>query len=750
MKKITRREFIKVGATGVAALALNQGLSSLVNAQDPTPGGRSVSRTTGTPRHPVPSTCSMCPARCGIIGFLEDNILVKIEGNPQDPNSRGRLCAKGVAGIQYCYNADRLLYPLKRTGARGAGQWQRITWEQAYGELTTRLQAIKASGRPEELVYMGALDEPLVGRLMRAFGTPNALDERALHRANQERASELTWGARTGVNDVANARYILNFGANPYESHPNFVPLVQRLVGARLNGAKLVTFDPRLSNTAGKSDEWFAIQPGTDGLVALAMANVIMQLGLYDGDFLLGWTNYPVEKLAEHLRQYDLDTASAASGIKAGHIRRVAIEFATSLPATAISGGGVSQHANGVQNERAILLLNALVGNIDAKGGYCLPRAYALDEPSPKPPAPAKPSNLAPINQSLRLIRETKQKVGALVTYRHDPVYDHPDSALSATVLKDEGLIPYHVAIASYLTESAALADLILPAATYLESWGLYSMPAYDLVPFVGLQQPVIKPVGESLPMHNICLEMAKRIGGGMESYFKFSSIEAYLRTVVNQVEGLTQAGGLDYLKENGAWRDSAARPTYRAFARPGFKTPSGKLEIYSKQGGETPPLPDYQPIAAHNKLGDEFVLVTFQWNVHSGGLTANCMWLSEIAHDNPVWINKQVAEARGIKHGDRVKVTSASGTITTTAHVTNGIHPRVVAMGGSVGHWEAGRVAKGEPFKSNDPSTRLIWWGEKHGHGVHPYPLIPIGSDPIGGGQAWQDTKVTVSKDSH
>ncbi|MDO9066714.1 MAG: molybdopterin-dependent oxidoreductase, partial [Chloroflexota bacterium] len=365
--------------------------------------------------------------------------------------------------------------------------------------------------------YQGSLDEALVSRFLRAVGTPNALNETSLHRANKEKALELAWGVRGDLNDVAHATYILNFGSNPYESHALFVPFVQRIIEARQAGAKLITFDPRLSTTAGKSDEWFPIKPGTDGLVALAMANVIMQLGLHDADFLARWVNYPAVKLAEHLTQYSLEMAGAASGVKPAHIRRLAIEFATTRPATAISAGGVSLHANGVQNERAILLLNALTGNVDVRGGYCLPRTYGLEEPNPRPPAPTLPSSLSTIQQALPLIRDRQQKVGMLLTYRYDPVYGHPDSNLSAAVLKDESLIRYHVAVDSYLTESASLADLFLPAATYLESWNIHSMPAYELVPFVGLQQPVVEPAGESRPFHDICLELAKRVGGGME-----------------------------------------------------------------------------------------------------------------------------------------------------------------------------------------------------------------------------------------
>ncbi len=187
------------------------------------------------------------------------------------------------------------------------------------------------------------------------------------------------WGKSLDVNDVANTKYMLNFGCNVYESHTVYNSFVQRVIEGRVNnGAKLVTFDVRLSNTAGRSDEWFPIRPGTDGLVALAMANVIMREGLYDKEFIEKWTNVTVDQLKQHLARYTPEMAEKESGVPAADLVRIAREFATTKPATTISYRGVCAQYNGTQNERSVMLLNAITGNIDVKGG--LPAGHGKRE----------------------------------------------------------------------------------------------------------------------------------------------------------------------------------------------------------------------------------------------------------------------------------------------------------------------------------------------------------------------------------
>lgn len=199
-------------------------------------------------------------------------------------------------------------------------------------------------------------------------------------------------------------------------------------------------------------------------------------------------------------------------------------------------------------------------------------------------------------------------------------------------------------------------------------------------------------------------------------------------------------------MKEQGVWYDPQTKPIYKSYEIDSFKTESGKFEIYAKKLAEKGlnPLPVYE--SNHkNRDKDELILVTFGLNVLSQR-SANCKWLSEITHDNPLLIHPDAARERGIKGGDLVKVTSPIGSLITKVRITEGINPDVVAMAEGLGHWEYGRIAQAKRFKSKDPDTHLIWW-EEIGNGKNPNAIIPAIADPIGGGQAWMDTKVVVAK---
>ena len=729
---------MKWGAGGVTLLAT--GLPSKGNSS-PLEKGRSVSRTTGRIRKSIPSACMMCPASCGILGYLEYGKVIKIGGNPLDPNSRGRLCAKGIAGLTHLYNPDRIPYPLKRVGKRGEGRWKQISWDEAFHEIVLRLKALQDEGRHNDFVIRNTWDmasNDFTGRFASAFGSPVTFHHALLESPNGSSAIQEISGYPMGVGDVAHCRYILNFGGNPYETHFLYVPFIQRLVDARINlGAKLVTLDVRISQTAGKSDEWFPVIPGTDGLVVLAMAHVIANEGLWDKEFIEGWTNTSPAHLLRHLAPYSPKRAESLSGVKASDIKRIAMEFATAKPSMAMGGGGALKHINGTFNQMSILLLNALVGNLDHKGGYCFPQSYPLDPPDPKPP---KSKSLNPESQNLFLrVNLGIQHLGVLMTHMDNPVYNGPDSKLISNVIQDERKIPFHVSIDPFLNESNIYADLVLPEATYLERWDLISPPPMERVPFIALRQPISKPHGQSLAFPEILIELAHRIGGGMERYFRFGRTEHYIEAMISKIPKLVDAGGIDLLMEKGIWVDPDAKPLYQSYEQKRLGTPSGRFDF--------DPLPVYSPIPHHQKLGDgEFHLITFQWNVHSYSQTANCKWLMEIVHRNPLWINEETAKRMGLKDGERVKITSSVGSLITPAFITQGIHPRVVALSDSVGRWNYGRIAQGKPFRSQDPETDLLWWG-KHGTGVHPNPIVPIQQDPTGGGQGWMDTVVKVEK---
>jgi len=738
MSCITRRGFIKWLTGGVTLLASGLPFHGKAKALE---RGKSVSRTTARIRKSIPSVCMMCPANCGILGYLEYGKVVKIGGNPLDLNSQGRLCAKGIAGLNHLYNPDRLLYPLKRIGKRGDGRWKQISWDEAFHEIAFQLKALRAEGRHQDFIIRNTLDmasNGLTARFASAFGSPTIYQHVTLEYPNGASALQDTSGYEMGIGDVGHSRYILNFGANPYEAHYLYVPFIQRLIDARIKlSAKLVTFDVRISQTAGKSDEWVPIIPGTDGMVALAMAHVIANEGLWDKEFIERWTNTSPSQLLRHLVAYTPKQAEKVSGVKASEIRRIAIEFATSKPSVVMAGGGALKHINGTFTKKSIFLLNTLIGNLDTQGGYCFPRAYSLDPPEPKPPKMLKIDSI-PLNFFLQ-VKQGERRVGVYMAHMDNPVYGEPDSRFVSHVLLDESRIPFYVSIDPFINESNIYADLILPEATYLERWDLLSPPSMEMVPFVTLRQPIIKPMGQSLAFSDILIELAHRIGGGMERYFRFGKMEHYIEAMIHKIPKLVDTGGLDYLMEKGVWFDPDAKPTYRTHEKKRLKTPSGRFEL--------DPLPVYSHIPHHQRMGDgEFHLITFQWNVHSYSQTANCKWLTEIVHRNPLWINEEIAKRVGLNNGDQVRITSSLGSLITPVFITQGIHPRVVALSDSMGRWNFGRIARGKPFKSDDPETDLIWWG-KNGNGMHPNPIIPIQQDPLGKGQGWMDTVVKVEK---
>jgi len=742
MHEFTRRDFLKFGFAGATVAGLG---GSLMACLSPPPEfSQKVTRTAGTP-FTMASTCLLCPAGCGILGEIYEDRLVRITGHPNHPNNRGKICSRGVAGINSLYDPDRLLYPLKRAGRRGEGRWSRISWDQALEEMSHRISRLRGYRKTEafwvEMATPGS-KELLALSFLEALGSPTVFTDSEFSNQNKTLGQVLTWGAESTVIDVAQSRYLLNFGANPFESHEQYIYLAQRIIGGRMaNLAKLVTFDVRLSNTARKSHEWFPVKPGTDGIIALAMAHHIIQQGLQDKEFLTRWTNYPLPKLVEHLSPYTPEQAEKVSGVKAADIRRIAAEFAKIKPAATLTGRGISAHRNGTLNERCIALLNAVVGNVDIPGGCCLPRTMDLGGPSLKGP-------FASSARAFSALKEGKGKVEFYFSFMGNPAYANPNTAEITQLLKDEQLIPFLVVADTHLTETGAWADILLPMASYLESWNLESRPAMDLVPFVSIRRPMVSPLGKSRSIGDTFLELAKRMGGDISKSLPYKGSEDFIRKAAARIPGLSKAGGIEFLKKEGVWFDPGERPVYRSFEKKGFPTPSGKLEIFSQrlQDRGLPALPVYLPIQAHQALKeDELILTVYRPNVLTMRL-ANSKWLSEILSTNPLWINPQTARGMGLHEGARVKISSAVGSLIVRVRLTQAIHPRVVTLAEGLGHGGFGGIARAKKVKSSDPDTKLLWWDEE-GNGVNPNGVIRADFDPVAGGLAWNDTKITLTK---
>lgn len=537
----------------------------------------------------IPGMCQLCSTVCGIIGYVKDGRLLKVEGNPKDPNSRGFLCARGQAALNHLYHPERLLYPLKRVGKRGEGKWKRVSWDEALDEIATKLKAVRESGHPEEFAFHQGRQrsKDALKRFLDAFGTKTQLSHRSLCSGNR-RAANLTylWESDWDLNDVEHSKYILNFGSNVFEAHQGHVPFANRVQNGRFkNGAKLVTFDVRLSNTAGGSDEWFAPFPGTDGAVALAMNHVILQEGLHNAEFLETWTNVSIDELRDHLKTYTPQWAEEISGVPADDIRRIAIEFAKAAPAaTTICNRGSSAHLNGFYNDRAINLLNAMVGSVGKKGGWCWSPWGGLDPivKTPAMPPGAKTQSvledppeypLANVWRRMRVgeiiylyLLQGRAKLQAYMTYNLDSPITWPEESLTQQVMCDEELIQFHVCINAFYNETAHYADIVLPWTTYLERWDLDARASYNLRPYVGIRTPMVEPLGESKDVREFFPELARRIGGGMEQWYE-EDVEEYMKQWAANVPENPETGksGLERLLEEGAW-ESDQEPFYEPY----------------------------------------------------------------------------------------------------------------------------------------------------------------------------------------
>lgn len=750
-------------------LALAAGASASLGATyipDINKKTKAVSRTSLKPLRGFPTTCELCPAGCGIIAYLNGGRLVQILGNPNHPNNQGGICAKGIAGINLVNDPERLLYPLKRIGPRGGGQWTRITWDEVYSTLSLRIKEMIKEGRIDELLIDKGKDDSLLERFILAVGSTHIIDRPALKNINRDTAFNSMAGSSFLIEDVGRSRTILNFGANPYSNHDLFIGFARRIVNARVEkGAKLTTIDVRMSETAAKSDAWHPIKAGTDGVVALAMARVIVEKGLADRKFMDHQTNFSLSRIKQHLSPYTPETAERESGLRATDIERLAVEFATQTPSVAIVGGGVSDHVNGNQNVRCVALLNWLVGNLEKEGGLFFPRLIKNHQPKAYSPYIRKGQS-----KSIRGLKDLWQAetIDTYFAYLSNPTYADPDCESTALLLKDEKKVPYLVVMDTHLTETALMADMALPAATYLEGWGVSSAPSLDMVPILNLRQPVtsllsdaealrsptfdmgkllepsFRPRGESKEIGDLCLNLARRIGGDVSKSLPFTNTREYIAEALSSIQGLKMQGGLEVLKRHGFWFDKSTQSSMIKTILSKIK----KVNVYSdslKQNGH-PPLPEYQPIASHKKKKEnEFILTMFKSNLNAKG-TTNSKWAREILHENRLWINKEVAERLDLKNGDRVRVTSSVGILIVHVLTTSRIHPESVAIAEGFGHTAVGNVAKARRFKSKDKDTILIWW-DKKGNGVNPNKIIERKTDPMGGGQGLKDTVVRIEK---
>jgi thiosulfate reductase / polysulfide reductase chain A len=611
-----RREFLKLGAAASAlglaaapAKATVSGIPWKIAGTDKNLQGagvydgpllranRDFSPATYQERRAVPSACWQCVTRCPMVGYVEDGRLEKISPQVNSIRTEGSLCAKAQAGVNQVNDPDRILFPLRRVGARGEGQWKRITWNEALDELSKRLKKLRDDGEPEKFMFhygrMKASSSKLIKSLFLAtYGTGTIGNHTAICEGSKWVAQELTWGGHYDNWDFDNARFVLNFGSNIFEAHTNHTPVAHRLSHAMVErGLRMVTFDVRLSHTAAKSTEWVPVKPGTDIAVVLAMCNVIVQEGLYDkeGTAFLRFcratkdvnatTEQKIAALKAHLAQYTPEWAEGISGVSADKTRELAREVAFVHPTCIISYRGAVTHNYGVETERAIQMLAAITGNMDAPGTRL--KAVGPHWKYPKGPKDKPKSRKLEIlngfegqvalpnhhvsHQVLPMIRDgVAGRPDIYMWYCYQPVYSNGDCQQNMDVLKDEKLIPFTVAVSPFYDESSSLADMILPDATYLERWDWEDMVSPNQVPEYYIRQPIVPPMGEARDFADVCCDLAKR----MDMPLGVDSKEEFVRQSCEMTPEVKDAGGFEYMKANGVYHNPDTKPSYYSYRR--------------------------------------------------------------------------------------------------------------------------------------------------------------------------------------
>jgi len=480
----------------------------------------------------VPTTCFNCESACGLLAYVDRDTLQvrKFEGNPEHPGSRGRNCAKGPATINQLTDPDRILYPLRRAGARGEGRWERVSWDEALDTIARRIRtALEEQRQNEIMVHIGRPGEDgYTERVLASWGVDGHNSHTNVCSSGGRTGYQFWMGMDRPSPDHANAKVIYLISAHLETGH-YFNPHAQRITEARERGAKLVVLDTRLSNTATHADHWLATRPGSEAAVNLAIANHLIQTGRYDRDFVRRWWNWaeyleachpdlPVtfEAFETVLRllyaEFTLEMAASEAGIDADQLAEVAelvagagTRFSCHTWRSAAAG-----NLGGWQVSRTLVLLSALLGAIATEGGT-FPNAWNkfVPEPIHTPPHPGVWQDLTwplefPLAQnelSFLLPHFLKEGRGHLDTYFtrvYNPVWTNPDGLSWMEVLTDEALVGCFVALTPTWNESAYFADFVLPMGHSSERHDTHSYEQYD-GQWIGFRQPVLRAARERL-----------------------------------------------------------------------------------------------------------------------------------------------------------------------------------------------------------------------------------------------------------
>lgn len=656
--RLTRRSFLK-GAVAGGALASCATLP-MDTAAVPVPAQEIET---------VFTTCDMCFNRCGVAvrvsGQGSKRRILKLDGNPHCSRSRGMLCARGNAAIAMLDPAERLTRPLLRTGKRGENKWKSISWEEACTLLADKLRSIGQEYSRCGMLFTPGADtqSQFVKRFAEAYGSYNVTTHESLCLLSGHRAFMDTFG-EVPQPDLLHCDYVMMLGANRFEAlvMPDSADVMQ----AMRRGAKLVVLDPRPTKTALLANEWYAIRPGTDMAFLLAVAHIIIQEELFDRAWVESHT-IGLAELTEHVRPCTPEWAAAETDIPAEAIRRMARELASAAPrAMVYPGRRTSDYTDSTQIRRAYAIVNALLANFDCKGGLMSTpsvrlKGYPLEAPwYDDNPEDRVDAGMAPLlfknEGAFVLTREAvlsgkPYPVKGWFLYKTNPLGTAPDRAKTLAMMEK---LEFIACMDVQMSDTAFMSDLVLPAPFYLERDDPYFVvQGGPSGPAIMLRDAIVPPPGDCMPAFELMRELARRLD--LDEAFAFTLADLRARQEAS-MPGLKEA-----IKERGLLELDVKLYGLRE-GQP-FKTPSGRIELFSKQyqSKGLEPMPTYTA-PSKNPVDKPFRLVAGRSAAITQSASTNNPLLFELESGNSLDMAPEAAAALGLKHGDMVRVTSNVG----------------------------------------------------------------------------------------
>jgi thiosulfate reductase/polysulfide reductase chain A len=652
----------------------------------------------------------------------------------------GSLCPRGAAGIALLNDHERLQYPMVRTGPRGSGLWKRVSWDEALNLVADRLKSIIGKHGAHSVVVgeRTQLSTPVTKTFLRAIGSPNHFTHDALCKGSVNTACRSLFGytdAQLGM-DYKNTKHIVMYGRNFFEAIE--VRAVNHLMDALRAGAKLTYIDPRVTVTATKAHRYWMIRPGTDLALNYALIHVVLKERLYDAEYVARWVQGLTE-LQAFVQPYSPEWAEKETGIPAHEITALAREVSQDRPSVIFHFGyRGANHTNEIHMRRSILILNVLMGSVEAKGGVFFkkgpgevggkPARKLTDQSFPKIAVPRfdkvgtpdfplpDPEHGAGQMLPKAILEEDPYPLKALIAYRFEPLLSIPDLHMTRKALDKLDLI---VTIDVNPSDIAWYSDVVLPESTYLERMDCIQQ-ANGLKPQMFLRRQAVAPCYDTREGPMILKQLGERLGIG--SYFPYGSVEDLVRWQLEGtgfvLEDFNAKGFVAYTDKQIFWDRKGGIK---------FKTPSGKIEFTSTLLEEAgyPSFPAYEPMSSPPQ--GQFRLITGRCALHTHISTQNNPHLNELLGENTLWINHKRAAEVGIGDGQRVSVSSSCGEGRIRAFVTELIHPEAAFILHGFGHQSA-------------MATRSF------NRGVADATLQENVSDMIGGSPALHHTFVKIS----